>query len=431
MSRGETLRYMRHLEPPARLWRNRIVGYGEEVPDQLLANAKNWRIHPKGQQDALSGVLRDVGIVQNIIVNKRTGMVVDGHLRASLAISNNQPTIPVTYVDLDEAEEAEILVTLDPIGAMAAADKEKLDGLLREVSSGEAGVQKMLADLHQSAVIGRTASSRNATELRRVDGLCDGRAAAYADVENVSVHFSGGRDSSAALLWAKENLPKARIVALYVDMGADHPGFLLHVIRVARAIGIQLVVLHTAQPLFVGILDRGWPMWIAPWCQQEMYAAMYAWERTNLTPESSLIITGSRAKQARGTSSRKADDPLPSSAGFRHLAPCFDWADGETERILKESGMPVWDGYERGFYRTACWCCPGQRQRGYLVLRDQEPTLFRAFQTLEEAAGKGWGWSPSVKEHGGIADIAAHAERHLKGSKQGRLDDDGWSPDDR
>jgi ParB-like chromosome segregation protein Spo0J len=128
-------------------WRNRIVGYGEEKPDQLLANPRNWRIHPKGQQDALSGVFRDVGIVQNVIVNKRTGFVVDGHLRVSLAISHNQPSIPVTYVDLDEAEEAEILATLDPLGAMAAADKEKLNELLQEVQSGEEGVQAMLAAL--------------------------------------------------------------------------------------------------------------------------------------------------------------------------------------------------------------------------------------------------------------------------------------------
>ena len=33
-------------------WRNRIVGHGEEAPDQLLANALNWRINPKAQQEA-------------------------------------------------------------------------------------------------------------------------------------------------------------------------------------------------------------------------------------------------------------------------------------------------------------------------------------------------------------------------------------------
>jgi hypothetical protein len=67
-------------------WRNRIVGNGEEVPDQLFANPHNWRIHPDAQQKALTGALDQVGWVQQVIVNRRSGFVVDGHLRVSLAI---------------------------------------------------------------------------------------------------------------------------------------------------------------------------------------------------------------------------------------------------------------------------------------------------------------------------------------------------------
>ena len=128
-------------------WRNRISGYGEESPDQLLANPANWRIHPKGQQDALAGVLSEVGYVQNVIVNQRTGHLVDGHLRVSLALRDNQPTIPVTYIDVDEAEEALILATLDPLAAMAATDASKLAELLESVSTGDAAVMAMLSEL--------------------------------------------------------------------------------------------------------------------------------------------------------------------------------------------------------------------------------------------------------------------------------------------
>lgn len=59
-------------------WANRIVGAGEEPPDQLLANPRNWRVHPKGQQDALAGALDEVGWVTGVIVNRRSGCVVDG-----------------------------------------------------------------------------------------------------------------------------------------------------------------------------------------------------------------------------------------------------------------------------------------------------------------------------------------------------------------
>ncbi len=145
-------------------WKNRIVGYGEEQPEQLLANPRNFRIHPKPQQDALLGVMREVGVVDDVIVNQRTGFVVDGHLRVALAISEHQPSIPVKYVDLSEAEEALILATFDPISALAAADKSQLDALLREVQSGEAGVQAMLADLAKQSGLDYGAEPKEAPE---------------------------------------------------------------------------------------------------------------------------------------------------------------------------------------------------------------------------------------------------------------------------
>jgi len=134
-------------------YQNRIVGYGDAAPDQLLANPRNARIHPKRQADALKGVLSEVGWVQDVIVNQRSGMVVDGHLRIALALRENQPTIPVKYVDLSDDEEHLILATLDPLSAAETWDKEKLDDLLRDVSTGDAAVQQLLADLAESVGI--------------------------------------------------------------------------------------------------------------------------------------------------------------------------------------------------------------------------------------------------------------------------------------
>lgn len=135
----------------AEAWRNRIVGHGDEAPDQLLAHPNNWRVHPKAQQAALAGVIGDIGYIRSVTVNRTTGCVLDGHLRVALALRNGEKTIPVEYVELTEAEEAEALLALDPIAAMAGADKEKLDALLRDVQTGDAAVQAMLAELAKDA----------------------------------------------------------------------------------------------------------------------------------------------------------------------------------------------------------------------------------------------------------------------------------------
>jgi DNA modification methylase len=128
-------------------WRNRIVGSGEEPPDQLLANPRNWRTHPAAQRDALRGSLDEVGWVAQILVNRTTGHVVDGHARIEEAISRGEPRVPVVYVELSEEEERLILATLDPIGAMADRDTARLAELLAEVSVDDAGLRRLLADL--------------------------------------------------------------------------------------------------------------------------------------------------------------------------------------------------------------------------------------------------------------------------------------------
>jgi hypothetical protein len=132
-------------------YRSRIVGHGEEEPGQLLANPANWRIHPKAQQDAVAGVLEEVGWVQSVIVNKRTGHLVDGHLRVSIALRDEAPSVPVVYIDLSPDEEALILATLDPLAGLAGTDREKLAQLLEEVGTSNPEIQALLADMAVSS----------------------------------------------------------------------------------------------------------------------------------------------------------------------------------------------------------------------------------------------------------------------------------------
>jgi len=128
-------------------YRNRIVGYGELPVSEIVKNPNNWRTHPKPQEDALHGVILEVGWVQTVLVNQRTGRLVDGHLRVALAEKHGMASVPVTFVDLSESEEAEVLATLDPISAMAGASADALDQVLREFNSASPDVQRMLDDL--------------------------------------------------------------------------------------------------------------------------------------------------------------------------------------------------------------------------------------------------------------------------------------------
>lgn len=132
-------------EAPVR-WRNRIVGSGVVPADELLANPRNWRTHGGAQRNAIRGSLAEVGWVQQVIVNRTTGHVVDGHARVEEALTLGE-AVPVLYVELTDAEEALVLATLDPISAMAGTDRVQLTELLAEVRVDDAGLARLLVDM--------------------------------------------------------------------------------------------------------------------------------------------------------------------------------------------------------------------------------------------------------------------------------------------
>lgn len=154
-------------------WRNRIVRSGIEAPDQLLANPFNARIHSTFQQQALEGVLDDIGWIQQVVVNEVTQHVIDGHLRVALALRFDEPEVPVLYVSLTEQEEKIALVTFDTITSLATYDAAQLDALLQSVNSDNAAITQMLAGLAESAGLYVDAKGADApdAQIDRADEL--------------------------------------------------------------------------------------------------------------------------------------------------------------------------------------------------------------------------------------------------------------------
>lgn len=113
-------------------YKNRIVGSGTMNPADLKANPMNWRKHPAEQSKALDDALSRLGWIQDVIVNKTTGHLIDGHLRVETALKNKEAEVPVKYVELTEEEEKLALATFDPLTMMAEQDDAMLKKLLEE-----------------------------------------------------------------------------------------------------------------------------------------------------------------------------------------------------------------------------------------------------------------------------------------------------------
>jgi DNA modification methylase len=114
-------------------------------PAELEANPSNWRRHPPAQALALADVIAEVGWAGALLYNERTQRLIDGHCRKELFAGKAK--VPVLIGSWDEADEAKILATLDPLAALAEANTEALDKLLHAVSTDSEFLQEMLAGL--------------------------------------------------------------------------------------------------------------------------------------------------------------------------------------------------------------------------------------------------------------------------------------------
>lgn len=133
------------------LIRDRIRELRRVPASQLSPNPRNWRRHPAAQENALRGMLAEIGWAGAVLARERADGVlelIDGHLRADTASS---AMIPVLVLDVTEEEAAKILATHDPIGAMAEADPAMLEQLLAEIETESDGVRALLDELAEKA----------------------------------------------------------------------------------------------------------------------------------------------------------------------------------------------------------------------------------------------------------------------------------------
>jgi hypothetical protein len=124
--------------------RDRIRELRRVKASELVANPKNWRRHPKEQSAAMRGLLNEIGYAGALLARELpdgTLQLIDGHLRLE---TTPKATVPVLVLDVTEAEADKILLTFDPISALAQADKAQMEALLATVRTENTAVAAML-----------------------------------------------------------------------------------------------------------------------------------------------------------------------------------------------------------------------------------------------------------------------------------------------
>jgi DNA modification methylase len=83
--------------------------------------------------EALARSMAAFGVVEPVVVNRRTGRIVGGHQRVKAAQALGIEQLPVVHVDLDESQEKQLNLALNRISG--EFDLEKLSDILRELEA--------------------------------------------------------------------------------------------------------------------------------------------------------------------------------------------------------------------------------------------------------------------------------------------------------
>jgi hypothetical protein len=132
--------------------RDRIKELRRVKGTDLRPNPRNWRGHPARQQDALRGVLAEVGYADAVLARELpdgTLMLIDGHLRAE---TTPDALVPVLVLDVDEQEADKILLTHDSLAGMATIAEEPLRRLLANADFADEAVCELMEKLAKDAV---------------------------------------------------------------------------------------------------------------------------------------------------------------------------------------------------------------------------------------------------------------------------------------
>ena len=146
--------------------RNRIKRHARVRAGDLVPHEHNSRIHPEMQRRALLDLYDEVGFARSLLAYELPDgrlKLIDGHLRQQI---DPDMMVEVEVLDVDDAEARKLLLSLDPMSALAGYD----DAVLTRLRDAVTTESDALANLWATVADGQRAAERAMAKARRKDG---------------------------------------------------------------------------------------------------------------------------------------------------------------------------------------------------------------------------------------------------------------------
>ena len=205
------------------------------------------------------------------------------------------------------------------------------------------------------------------------------------------VNVSGGKDSSALLLWIKAHYSNP-ITAIYNDTGFEHLGVLQYIQNMTSQLDVPLVVTQPNDDLLSLVLHyRKIPGFGCRYCTRALKMNPgNKWIRNSYPTGKVIECFGFRAEESPARA--KKEILMPNSElctrnrEVLNFAPLLDWKTSDVVELVQAEGFQLFHTYDY-LSRLSCRFCFLAGKRDQEATRINDPEGYEQVQQVLEAIG--------------------------------------------
>jgi len=202
------------------------------------------------------------------------------------------------------------------------------------------------------------------------------------------VSYSGGKDSTALLLWAIAKYGKQNIIVVAADTGAEFPETFNYFEYIKRKLGVKVHIAKSDKWDFFSYCRyrQMFPSSGIRFCTSRLKTEPIAkWITANCNRKEDIMLTGERREESNKRAGYEPDyyNKVSRIQGHR---PILNLSTNEVFTAIRQAGLEPHPVYQH-WTRLGCYCCVFNTNDEWVTLHRYWPELFGRVADLEAEIG--------------------------------------------